>query len=771
MNNDTRSVGNVFVVKPTETRIDILHSTDFRSKFNDYLSQGHRNFILDFSQVNFMDSAGMGALIGIGQQIVKEGGKLVLCGISPVLGKMFSLIRIDKLFNVFETEQQALQSFSFSKVENKTFVCVGTNDTFNRQLAYAAKDKINIELLNTVDKLTPLLDAKSINVLIVQAGLIDVNQKAFWEKVLTLVPTLIVYDQAQAPTIKTLHDQIGFTHFIKGFATEEEAQYFITEWSKLEAPVPRSAKSKVFDSFIQSIADKILSLQTLLDSAKLVPSKETYEAFKAALHKIAGSAGTYGYTKAGEACKKGELALEEAIQKENFSGGLSQVEAWINQMAFDFNISVPAAAEKLSKMSNPFTVGSGFIVSSDRTTKTIIESIQRANHQQITFETDPDKALGRLKELTYTPEIVLVDESFSESPTKGLELIRAIRSHYLVPGIKFGLITSEDNLELSLQATQEGINFLLKRPLSSGVMEDMFTKSLHERKTPFKVLVLDDDVDMCEYIKEALEQIHLDVRVIMDEKRILEQLYDFQPELLLLDINLPTYDGWSLLKILRSDMRYKNLKVVIISSTQILADLNKRQVKDYDDVWTKPLNTLQLQKNVMNLAAQTKPIFYSTSSFSSRNLFTTNFQAVLDLLNDHRDPLHLVIVSSKDFKKSLAKNMGIKEEYRIDCENLINPVIPKNALRGYLDDGHFAFLFPTSNEENLKKSLDEFLVNSKDKVVLDGILPVQFSAVAISFIPADGNAEDIISYALSIYDSYSQDNTCTVYKYQQKAPK
>ena len=75
------------------------------------LSNGSRKIVINFSKVSYLDSSGVGELVGCYTSIKGKGGELRICGMSS---KIFSLIKMTSLHSVFEvkdTEDEALAGF------------------------------------------------------------------------------------------------------------------------------------------------------------------------------------------------------------------------------------------------------------------------------------------------------------------------------------------------------------------------------------------------------------------------------------------------------------------------------------------------------------------------------------------------------------------------------------------------------------------------------------------------------------------------------------
>ncbi len=71
-------------------------------------SQDEKYILLDFSSVKFLSSQTLGVILKIHQKLSDKGGWLGLCGLRKELYKIFRLTRLDRLFNFYDTEQEAL---------------------------------------------------------------------------------------------------------------------------------------------------------------------------------------------------------------------------------------------------------------------------------------------------------------------------------------------------------------------------------------------------------------------------------------------------------------------------------------------------------------------------------------------------------------------------------------------------------------------------------------------------------------------------------------
>mgnify|MGYP001587951702 CR=1 FL=1 len=123
-----------------------------------------------------------------------------------------------------------------------------------------------------------------------------------------------------------------------------------------------------------------------------------------------------------------------------------------------------------------------------------------------------------------------------------------------------------------------------------------------------RILVIDDDPEVCEALAKRLEQDDFVVRSALSGERGLVIALDEKPDLILLDILMPGVDGWELLRRLRHDEWGSTVKVMVltnVSDTEGAAIALELNVYDYivktdwklDDVVAKVKERLAEGKN------------------------------------------------------------------------------------------------------------------------------------------------------------------------------
>lgn len=114
MQLDQQEAGEALIVTPLEDRLDARVATDFKERMTELIALGHAKIVLDLSKVEFIDSSGLGAIVS---SLKRMGGRgeLVVCGLQETTMTLFKLTRMDRVFQIFDSEQQAVSALGGKK--------------------------------------------------------------------------------------------------------------------------------------------------------------------------------------------------------------------------------------------------------------------------------------------------------------------------------------------------------------------------------------------------------------------------------------------------------------------------------------------------------------------------------------------------------------------------------------------------------------------------------------------------------------------------------
>ncbi|MEI6206163.1 MAG: STAS domain-containing protein [Desulfuromonadales bacterium] len=110
MNLKTESNGSITVVFVKEERLDAHNSGDLKSEMNRLFEAGSCNLIIDLKEVRFIDSSGLGVLVSGFKNSSARQGSIKLSGLQTQVKSMFELTRLHRVFDIFTTVNDALES-------------------------------------------------------------------------------------------------------------------------------------------------------------------------------------------------------------------------------------------------------------------------------------------------------------------------------------------------------------------------------------------------------------------------------------------------------------------------------------------------------------------------------------------------------------------------------------------------------------------------------------------------------------------------------------
>lgn len=87
-----------------EGRIDVVRASHVRKEAIEFAAAHDNNLVLDLQNVTFIDSSGLGAIVGTFQTIRQAGGRFYLYGIQPSVQMVIELVGLDQVLPILKSE-------------------------------------------------------------------------------------------------------------------------------------------------------------------------------------------------------------------------------------------------------------------------------------------------------------------------------------------------------------------------------------------------------------------------------------------------------------------------------------------------------------------------------------------------------------------------------------------------------------------------------------------------------------------------------------------
>lgn len=106
MNVKTRDENGYFIVS-LDGRLDIGNSAQFEATCLEWIEQGKRQLVLDFSTLEYISSAGLRSILSATKKLKSLGGGLSLCGLSGLVEEVITVSGFDNILKVYADVSQA----------------------------------------------------------------------------------------------------------------------------------------------------------------------------------------------------------------------------------------------------------------------------------------------------------------------------------------------------------------------------------------------------------------------------------------------------------------------------------------------------------------------------------------------------------------------------------------------------------------------------------------------------------------------------------------
>lgn len=90
-------------------RVDASNAKGVEANLSELIKNGTKKMICNFSQNEYISSAGLRVFLTILKTLQRSGGKVVLCGFHPYVREVFDMAGFSQLFKIFETEEEAIK--------------------------------------------------------------------------------------------------------------------------------------------------------------------------------------------------------------------------------------------------------------------------------------------------------------------------------------------------------------------------------------------------------------------------------------------------------------------------------------------------------------------------------------------------------------------------------------------------------------------------------------------------------------------------------------
>ncbi|MCK4858461.1 MAG: STAS domain-containing protein [candidate division Zixibacteria bacterium] len=97
-------------------RLDFTNSSNLKEEIMKSVKEGKKQMILNLSQVDFINSSGLGTLVSILKEVRLARGRMVLTDLASYVQEIFEITQLSHIFEIFPSQSEAVEAFATSPV-------------------------------------------------------------------------------------------------------------------------------------------------------------------------------------------------------------------------------------------------------------------------------------------------------------------------------------------------------------------------------------------------------------------------------------------------------------------------------------------------------------------------------------------------------------------------------------------------------------------------------------------------------------------------------
>ncbi|WP_110674806.1 diguanylate cyclase [Salinicola sp. RZ23] len=346
-------------------------------------------------------------------------------------------------------------------------------------------------------------------------------------------------------------------------------------------------------------------LQTLMAQARELAARqravepEALESLRHGLHRIAGSAGTFGYPALGQEAREMELWVQTVLETA-VAPTSPMLTTLHDRLSGSYRLLENSATASVAEPQADYELVSGerairIAIMAEGDTHGLLQSLSGFGYDC--------RCLTEIEEWrSWRPDVVIIDTAHVEPAVWQASVTE-------VPSAMRVLLSDDRSFDARLQAVRAGAQGFFTHPLDVPALERRLRHLVSlPQQDPYRVLIVDDDVELAEHFRLTLKVAGIESRVIDQPSDVLRGLREFVPDLVLIDINMPGCSGTELARLIRFDDDWLRIPLIYLSAESDAQRQAQALAQAGDDFLVKPISDVALTAAVTARAQRSRQL-------------------------------------------------------------------------------------------------------------------------------------------------------------------
>ncbi|MEA5594053.1 response regulator [Rivularia sp. UHCC 0363] len=322
-------------------------------------------------------------------------------------------------------------------------------------------------------------------------------------------------------------------------------------------------------------------------------TNELHSQAAAEAHTLAGSLGTFGFANGSKLARKIENLLKE---KQVFDQTqIAQFNDWVKALLTE--IDAPSQTNAVSS-NDTYELDERPLILVIDSHEIPEDLIKKATDRELQIKIVNSISTARQKLYQEHPNVAIVDDNIL-GDEDGLSLFAEFKNRK--PSIPVIVLTKEADASTGMPFSHNSENIKLHKSASSEqileIAAQLIKKSEDAQAT---VLAIDDDPKVLEVLQNLLKHWGITVKTLSEPHKVWETLEEIQPDLLILDVEMPSVSGIKLCNEVRNHSRWNELPVLFLTVHNEAEIVNQVFSVGADDFVSKPIVGPELVTRIVN---------------------------------------------------------------------------------------------------------------------------------------------------------------------------
>ena len=357
--------------------------------------------------------------------------------------------------------------------------------------------------------------------------------------------------------------------------------------------------------YAEALRNTVAEMQVELDEAHEGRARATVlESVRRRFHQIRGSAATFGFPGIGEVAAEAEAVVRDwlgnvdtdaAVDLDHVRTALERIGELLKSCEPSDSVVMSTSKPRVERDAlAPVEAGRILLLHNDRAfVDAVSEAATKRGYELETFDS-PIRTLERLREQSFSI-ITIGGEPGRQPDCEWARFIRRESGHAAVV-----LLGGDGSTEHRVTAAKAGVDRYVAGEGSVGdVIQEWEDLCAASTERIGRVMVVDDDPAVLQFVEANLRALGCEVVCLDDAVGVFESLEESEPDLLILDVDMPAANGLEVTRAIRASDRWVGLPIVIQTAHTSPEYRLRAFESGADDFITKPILEEELSSRVL----------------------------------------------------------------------------------------------------------------------------------------------------------------------------